>query len=155
MYIRYKQREFREGLRFGSMGWWSNLFLKSVGYGRKPGFVLVGALLFILIGWLGVFRKPEGMVSLSKREIVRPNVGHRGTLSRKISKRVIFSSHEGPYSPFWYSLDLFIPFVDLGFDDKWAPRPNRQGALLYAKVHMLAGWVLIPIGLLAITGVIK
>ncbi|HJR82049.1 MAG TPA: hypothetical protein VJ821_18390 [Anaerolineales bacterium] len=155
VYIAYKKREFKEALSRFSMGWWSNLFLWSVGYGRKPGFVLIGALLFIIVGWLFVFRKPEGMVSLSKHEIIGPKVGNHGTLSRKIPMRVISSQHEIPYNPFWYSLDLFIPFIDLGFDDKWSPRPNRKWAIAYAKLHMLAGWVLLPIGLLAITGVIK
>ena len=147
VYIRYKLREFEERLSALLNGMVvGNRFLWFVGYGHKPGFVLIGALVFILIGWLGVFREPEGMVSISKREIIRPNVGHRGTLSRKLSKRAIFSQYEGPYSPFWYSLDLFIPFVDLGFDEKWAPRPNRKRAIIYSKLHMLAGWILSLLG---------
>jgi hypothetical protein len=155
VYIAYKQRERREALKPGSIGWLSNLVLEVfVKYGRNPGLALYWSIFVIGLGW-AIFRQPEGMVSLSKREIIGPKVGKRRALSRRIPMRMISSQHEVPYSPFWYSLDLFIPFVDLGFDDKWSPKPTRTLAVVYAKLHMLAGWILIPIGLLAITGVIK
>lgn len=156
VYVAYKRRERLDALSWHSAAWWWNLFLDGfVLYGRSPARALIWSFLFILVG-VFVFRKPEWMVSSSKQEIIGPTVGTRGTLSRKLSMRRARSSvHEIPYNPLWYSLDLFLPFIDLGFDDKWLPKPERKWALAYSKIHMLAGWVLIPIGLLTITGIIK
>jgi hypothetical protein len=129
VYVAYKRRERAEALNWDSLDWWWSLFLDAfVSYGRSPGRALIWSILIIIFGRF-VFGKPENMVLISQRDEV--------------------------YNPFWYSLDLFIPFVDLGFDKEWAPKPERKWAVAYAKIHMLAGWVLIPIGLLAITGVIK
>ena len=87
------------------------------------------------------------MVSLS--------VKNETSNSGKTRKRVISPRHVIPYSAFWYSFDLFIPFIDLGYDNKWAPKADRKWANAYARIQLLAGWILIPIGLLSITGVIK
>lgn len=59
------------------------------------------------------------------------------------------------YSAWWYRLDLFMPVVDLQFAQTWIPDPNRKFARNYARVHKFLGWILIPIGLAAVTGLIK
>lgn len=61
------------------------------------------------------------------------------------------------FHPFWFSLDWFLPFVDLGIKDDWQPRPGPRRGLLatYLRVHALCGWIIIPIGLAAVTGLIS
>jgi hypothetical protein len=59
------------------------------------------------------------------------------------------------YNPIWYSLDLFISIVDLRMAEDWEPRPERMWARAYMRIHIILGWILIPIGLLALTGVIR
>lgn len=59
------------------------------------------------------------------------------------------------YNPVWYSLDLFIPFVDLGAANVWMPAEDSRFRRNYARVHRILGWILIPIGLVAITGILK
>ena len=59
------------------------------------------------------------------------------------------------YNPLWYSLDLFLPFIDLQAAGVWMPRQDSWLRRHYARVHTILGWVLIPIGLAAITGIIK
>ena len=61
--------------------------------------------------------------------------------------------HPARFSPLWYSLELFLPVVDLGVAKSW--RPRFPGLLTYARIHQLAGWILIPVALAAITGVFK
>jgi hypothetical protein len=58
-----------------------------------------------------------------------------------------------PYSRFWYSLELFLPVVDLGMAKGW--RPQKRALRAYARIHQLAGWILIPVSLAALTGAIK
>lgn len=55
-----------------------------------------------------------------------------------------------PYSPMWYSVELFLPVVDLGVAKSWRPAKGRLA--MYARFHQLSGWVLIPVALAAITG---
>jgi hypothetical protein len=58
------------------------------------------------------------------------------------------------FSPFWYSLDLFLPLSTLPDADLWTPKQSDWFRGFYARFHSLAGWILIPIGLAAITGLI-
>jgi len=59
------------------------------------------------------------------------------------------------YSRFWYSLELFLPVVDLGVAKSWRPKNENRHLLAYARIHQLAGWVLIPVALAALTGARK
>jgi hypothetical protein len=59
------------------------------------------------------------------------------------------------YSAFWYSLDAFLPLTHLDAVDEWAPHPNQRATWFYFRCHQLLGWILIPLGLASITGVIK
>ena len=59
------------------------------------------------------------------------------------------------YNSFWYSLDLFLPFIDLQAAKYWAPSPSYGLQRRYMLIHTFAGWILIPIGLLALTGVFR
>jgi cytochrome c oxidase assembly factor CtaG len=59
------------------------------------------------------------------------------------------------YSRFWYSLGLFLPFVDLQADKVWKPKADQTFLRNYMRVHMLLGWILVPLVLAALTGLIK
>jgi hypothetical protein len=60
------------------------------------------------------------------------------------------------FDPVWYSLDTFLPMVDLKYADDWKlTREADPRAWLYLRFHTLAGWVLIPVALAAISGLLK
>jgi hypothetical protein len=69
-----------------------------------------------------------------------------------------------PFSPFWYSLDTLIPLVDLGQEGAWSPSPIEGSpledpwgwaVLIYLYIHIIMGWVLTTLTVVALTGVIK
>jgi hypothetical protein len=68
-----------------------------------------------------------------------------------------------PFSPFWYSLDTLLPLVDLGQGTAWSPSPingvrdDFPGwfVLAYLYIHIIAGWVLTSLTVVALTGIIK
>src|SRR5262249_12348095 len=62
---------------------------------------------------------------------------------------------DAPYSWFWYSLELFLPVVDLGMAKNWCRFRNKTGLRTYARIHQLAGWILVPVSLAALTGAIE
>ncbi len=69
-----------------------------------------------------------------------------------------------PFNAFWCSLDTLIPLIDLGQESAWSPSPvearfrdDPHGWLVqgYLYVHILAGWLLTTLTVVAMTGLIK
>ncbi|HUI25185.1 MAG TPA: hypothetical protein VL403_03800 [Candidatus Kryptonia bacterium] len=129
VFVAKKWRERRETLKVLSPAWFGNLFIWAlVRYGRSPEWALGWSALFVAIGcWL--FRQKH----MEPRE----------------------PGGDQPYSAFWYSLDLFLPFVNLYAKDEWRPTKGRRFAAHYMRVHTLAGWILVPLGLAALSGIVK
>jgi len=100
-----------------------------VGYGRHPSQIGIPCAFFVV---LGCFLFSPGSMELQDK-----------------------SDDTRAYNPFWYSLGLFLPFVDLQADKIW--KPKREAVFLrnYMRVHILLGWMLIPILVAALTGLIK
>jgi hypothetical protein len=99
-----------------------------IGYGRSVTIPLVWSLGFV-VGGILIFAKG-------------------GTMEPKVE-------NPSAFSPLWYSLELFLPVVDLGMAKEWRPKPLPAWRVAYARLHQLAGWVLVPVALAAITGVLK
>jgi hypothetical protein len=59
------------------------------------------------------------------------------------------------YNAFWYSLALFLPISGLDDAKVWMPRRNRWKTRIYMRLHIILGYLLIPIGIAAWTGIIK
>lgn len=111
---------------------WNYLLDGLVRYGRSPGRALVLCFAIVVLGWF-IFRSKEQMMLQD---------------SSQPDSAFIYSS-------FWYSLDLFLPFIDLHAAEIWIPRPELRWRWLYMRTHAMLGWILVPIGLAALTGVIK
>lgn len=69
-----------------------------------------------------------------------------------------------PFHPAWYSLDTLVPLVDLGQEKSWSPSPIGNtwrddpagwSLLYYLYAHILAGWILTTLTVVALTGLIK
>jgi hypothetical protein len=129
VFIHQKRRERRELL--SGLSWLRSLLLDwLVVYGRKPWWAFIYSVIIVLVGFV-IFRKREGMIPLKTED------GSRR------------------YSAFWYSLDLFAPIIDLDNAKIWGPEKSRWFARNYAPVHRILGWILIPLGLAALTGIVK
>jgi len=98
-----------------------------VGYGRKTWRAVIGAIALITLGTF-----------LFRASYMEPED----------------KSTDLWYNPFWYSLDLFSP-IDLGMAKKWRPKKLYPEVRGYGQVHRLLGWILIPLIVAAITGIIK
>jgi len=73
-------------------------------------------------------------------------------------KRSVGQEAVSYYNPFWYSLDLFAPVIDLGVAKSWEPGPGHarpRFARQYAHIQKILGWILVPIGVVALTGYLK
>ncbi len=113
-----------------SPGWWWNLILDAfVVFGRRPARAFIWGALIVAIG-VFMFRRRY-------MEPLRPEYAEHG------------------YSALWYSLDLFVPVLDLLTANRWTPRKEYWLVRDYLRVHVILGWLLIPIGLAALSGILK
>ncbi len=128
VYVRLRQRQ-RDRLGWlGGAGDW--LLERLVRYGRSPERAFYLSAVVVLMGLLIFWREKDVQLQDPKDE----------------GKR---------YNPLWYSLDLFLPFINLQAAGVWMPRQDSRLRRNYARVHTILGWDLIPIGLAAVTGIIK
>jgi uncharacterized protein YjbI with pentapeptide repeats len=134
IFIAGKRRERREHLH--GLSWIGSWLLDwFVGYGRHPersGYVCLG---IVALGCI--------LFPLKKMELQDPK-----ELEKPKEKR-------RQYNRFWYSLGLFLPVVDLKTSELWGPQRQFRFLRNYVRVHILLGWILVPIFLAAISGLIK
>ena len=115
--------------------WWKVLMILFVGAGYFPAFAVAWSAIVIGVGAF-LFR-PELMVPADAEAAG----GKKGA--------------ERDYSRLWYSLDLFAPVIELGVRKKWGPHPDQKWLLAWMRVQMILGWIIVPIGLVALTGIMK
>jgi hypothetical protein len=162
----------KDRYRFGGLTTWGKIkswfFYVTVGYGYKPWLSLIYSVFFIVIGWL-LFRWGYN------RGAIAPYHPLSYEISKSPGGRV--PHYDPPFSPFWYSLDNFLPIVDLRQKGRWMPdlhsetrvfehwrfaRNRNLGEKLklgwwlriYLWFHILFGWLLSTVFLGAITGII-
>jgi uncharacterized protein YjbI with pentapeptide repeats len=130
-FIDGKRRERDQYLQERSWLRWCGSWLldKLVGYGRRPWQAGMPCAVLVVLGCV--------LFSPNKMEPQKP----------EDTPRV--------YSRFWYSLGLFLPFVDLQADKVWKPKADQIFLRNYMRVHILLGWILVPLVLAALTGLIK
>jgi len=148
--VLYAQKhEERKAVWRSAQGFWKKIWVSPriigsyllkwlVGYGRHPENALFYSMAVVIFGWW-VFRyQPETRGKLRKMEPQDPGKAER------------------VYNAFWYSLDLFAPAIDLYAANYWKPKsdPQFRFARRYVRFHRLLGWILVPIGLAALTGLI-
>ena len=114
-----------------------------IGYGRKPGRAVWWALGFVVLG----------MLIFSPRHMI-PQDQASPEIAGKTDKPDPSVKKNASYSRFWYSLDVLAPAIELGADKAWEPAPNWWLGRNYSYIHRILGWILVPLILAALTGVI-
>ncbi len=122
-----KQREREEVLQ--GLAWaWSFFLDQFVGYGRSPERAIFWSVIIVAIG-CAMFQ-PHRMEPQSSQQTARK------------------------YSPFWYSVDVYLPVIKLHDAEVWKPREQYVLTNLWRRIHTILGWALIPIAIAAWTGML-
>jgi hypothetical protein len=148
-------------------GWVRNFVLHWVlGSGYQPSRALWWSLGVILLGWLVyALGNNEGLLSPEKqRQHVTVDVLARATPPGD-------SAQVPSFSPLAYSVDVFLPIVNLHQEDYWHPNARLRclsgaepifprvtcGRLLryYHWTHILVGWVLTTLAVAGFTGLVR
>lgn len=127
VYIDMRRRQ-RERLSWINRPW-DFLLDVMLGYGKETWRTVIGAVIIVVVGAF-VF-VPSKMEWKNAKE----------TQTR--------------YNRFWYSLDEFAPVIDFGEAKNWGPTQDHRWTCYYARFHKIAGWILLPLVVGAITGIVK
>jgi hypothetical protein len=129
---------------------WTKLgdfFLKYLtGYGARS-FMGAGTAVFRADGAV----VPRG-TGLSQPLVAAPSDGgvRIGVHSAELRTKEVLRK---PLEPFAYCLDLFVPLVNLRYDDGW--EPVGQWRVAYALVHTMVGWLLVPLLVASLAGIVE
>ncbi|OAN48877.1 hypothetical protein A6A05_02515 [Magnetospirillum moscoviense] len=132
----------------------SVLFDVLVGYGYRPWLAAVWMAVFIAGGALAVAQADHLGHMVPAKERVYMDKAY-------VADRVLPAEY--PHlQPVVYSLDVFLPFVDLQQEDYWMPTDQRgqarvfgRGMMLWRWLHIAFGWALSALFVAGITGLIK
>ncbi|MGD9715146.1 MAG: hypothetical protein AB7V46_24280 [Thermomicrobiales bacterium] len=167
-----KQEDLR---RFGRLAWytksWSWILGHLIGHGYKPWKALIWIGVCVVIGWCAFQRANElgGMRPSKERIYVDPCFSAaNGDCNAKgwtpvLSFRGRALGHYLPadypkFNAFWYSLDVFLPIVDLHQESYWQPTAWNDGGASYRAfmwVFIILGWGLTTIFVVGLTGIVK
>jgi len=129
--------------QYGNLSWWERgwswILYETIRYGYNTwqalwfigGFVIFGAFLFFF------GHRFEGITQIDKEDI----------------------EHSRPFNPLVYSLETFLPLVDLQQAKHWAPKSegSKFGRCLrwYLWLHILMGWFFTSMLIAGITGLVQ
>jgi hypothetical protein len=116
---------------------------KLTGYGVHTERLLVPILLTLIVG-TAVFGREGALVAPSPSATSGTIIPESRTYEQGSVERLFVSAG--------YSIDLFSP-LDLGMTS--GRKPNRPSAKVYAVVHALLGWLLVPLLIASIAGIVK
>jgi hypothetical protein len=142
--------------RYGPIGRLWGAFLKgTIGYGHRPLRAMFWSLAVVLLG--------TAVTSMAKSAaVMRRTYPENAPLAT--------DDHYERLFPLLYSLDVFLPFVNLHQEHYWWPNSTAKGActllgyhltlpgslvLYYLWLQIIAGWVLSAIFIAGVTGLIR
>lgn len=127
----------------------------TIGYGHRPLLAIVWSIAVVVFGWVVIFiAKAAGVMRQTWPENSSPPP----------------AGPEESLHPLLYSLDVFLPFVNLHQENYWWPDANAigQGSILgmtyrcrgwivrsYLWTQIIAGWLLSAIFVAGVTGLIR
>jgi hypothetical protein len=165
------RRRVGAGQAFWPSRIWSSFLHRTIAYGYKPWRVALPSFAFVIIGWL-IFELAD------RQGLMIPAMGWAynyqstntilelkfnatsavGTPSELTSPQVYVKKEYPRFLAAVYSLDTFLPIVDLRQKSYWVPRPLTPFgwfALAYLWFQTLAGWILTTTLVAALSGLIK
>jgi hypothetical protein len=142
--------------RLGLLGrLWGGFLKSTIGYGHRPLLAFYWSVAVVMLGWLATLMgKRAGVMRLTWPE----------------NSPLPVNDHLNSLHPLLYSLDVFLPFVDLHQEHYWWPDNALEGECViagrrilvrgsalrvYLWLQIIAGWLLSAIFIAGVTGLIR
>jgi len=151
---------FREGMPWWREEWY-RLYGATTGYGHRPLKAWMWFLLFLALGWVSFgVGSSCGLITASR---VRPYPVNDDSKWRDVAEDY------PKFNFIIYSIDTFVPIMNLHQEDYWLPNPNKgvfahicsvpvsSGGFLrlYLWFHIFVGWVMTTLFVVGLTGLIR
>jgi len=135
---------------------WRGVLKYTIAYGYRPYYALGWAVLVVLIGACLFGRgRSAGIVAPSDKD------AYQFFTDNAHLAPIYYPRFSSPV----YSLDAFLPIINLGLKDHWTPNANLGVRVLghtggwwlrdYLWVHIILGWVLTTLFVAGISGVVS
>jgi hypothetical protein len=142
--------------------WWSQLLGITIAHGYKPERAILWSLIpffaggiFFYVGYQQGAMCPSDLGSFAQNECPNP----------KISTNNISKDYPA-FNAGLYSLDVFLPIIDLHQQNYWLPTANRGNEIFfnlkwgnflryYFWAHIIMGWVLTSLWVAGFTGLVR
>ena len=159
---RFEPRKSKRQERNSDIRWpWWKVFISEqvfrwmVGYGvrmRWPFICIATLLLFstFVVFWSDDALVPKDVEGISALKSVVEQIV-KADKAEQTGAKDNFLTHL--CHRLWYSLDLFIPIVNLRIVDGY--KRFHGGRAFYGVIHIVAGWILVPLLIASLSGVVK
>ena len=151
------------------------LWEKLAGYGYKPVRTLIASLIVILIGWSIFWLADCAGRIVPHQPTVLANVKYQyGRIPSETPAETVARKLPGypEFSPFWFSLDIFVPLFNLHQEPFWYPSPDGGRPYWWSTpqseefslwfmlewwywIQIGFGWILTSLFLLSVTGLLR
>ncbi len=147
---------------FDHRWWWYKVFGPIIGYGYQPWRAAWWALAIVVLGWFFFWLGERG-------DIMTPTKVATYAVEGTGQQKKIAEDYAN-YNPLMYSIDTFVPIVDLRVASYYLPNANRgkellttrwftwkSGSLLRAWLwfQIAAGWILTTLLVVGLTGLVR
>ena len=147
-------------LQRGNLHWlskgWKRFLGCTIAYGYHPEWALIWGLIVVVAGSYPFnVGYQNGLISATDKDCKPPTLQQVDQACPNHPK----------FNPIIYSLDVFLPIIDLRLKTYWLPNANKGtevfqikwGALLryYFWIHILLGWVLTTLWVAAFSGLVR
>lgn len=117
-----------------------HLLYRPTKYSNRIWPILLLLMFLFFVAGTGAYW-PKG--SLERVPGTEYEMPHEGPLAQKLFERSV------------YSVDLFIPALNLRYESMWVPKARWLPGWMYATVHSIVGWIVIALFVSWLSGVIK
>jgi hypothetical protein len=131
----YDVRRKRGGLSVWGR-FWSVLLKWTIGYGYRSHRAFIWALAFVLVGSVVFYEANQNHLIIPAKA--------DSSITR--------------FNPFAYSLDTFLPIINLRQRESWIPNGQDSNGFMvqvYLWIHIIVGWILTTLGVAGFTGLVK
>jgi hypothetical protein len=138
---------------------WGYVLKATIGYGYAPRRVLYWSSAVVLLGWLVFWGS-------YKCHLFSPSSDGAYRDPEYQKSRTLPAGYQ-TFSPLMYSLDVFLPIIDLHQESKWLPNPSQPCKIVgverpcgrylryYLWVHIIIGWALTTLAVAGFSGIVR
>ncbi len=138
---------------------WQGVLKYTIAYGYRPHYALGWAMLVVVLGAFLFDRGYVGqLIVVTDKDASTSSINAKSAHSTDNKGGQASATSYLRFSAPVYSLDTFLPIINLGQKDHWAPNANSaDGWWLrsYLWVHIILGWVLSTFFVAGITGIVS